>query len=367
MTLLNLFRRKLKVGRHKPAAVAAPVGPASDQGPGPPLVVRTFGLSDRGQVRPSNEDRFAIVEPARALYGHQAERPQPATRFGGQREHVFLVADGMGGHEAGAVASALAVEAIEEFLRDAHQRPCNGQGSDAQNALKELEGALLQAEARIFAEAASHPEWRGMGTTVTLAFAMNRMLFIAHGGDSRCYLLSRGGLRRLTLDHTFAAECVRQGILAPASEARHPYRHVVTNLLGGSTPGVKVELHRHDLHPDDVLLLCSDALTDMVSDDRIAAVLREEPDPQRACERLVVEANRHGGKDNITVVVARVEEPGRQTLAAGCSCLPNQGGGGTRVVQPTAQHQLGLALEEVQDGGHRGGVFGQLLAPGEAE
>jgi protein phosphatase len=230
---------------------------------------------------------------------------------------VFLVADGVGGHEAGEVASALAVAAIEEFLRDAHQRPCNPRVSDAQNALKELEGALLQAEARIFAEAASHPEWRGMGTTLTLAFAVNRMLLVAHAGDSRCYVLSQGGLRQLTLDHTLAAALVRQGILSPAGASGHPYRHVVTNILGGSKPGVQVELHTHDLDPDDVVLLCSDGLTDMVSDDRIAAVLREEPDPQRACERLVAEANGHGGKDNITVVVARVEEPGRPALAAG--------------------------------------------------
>ena len=97
--------------------------------------------------------------------------------------------------------------------------------------------------------------------------------------------------------------------MSPDSEARHPYRHVVTNLLGGSKPGVWVELHRLDLHPGDLLLLCSDGLTEMVSDDRITAILREEHDPQRACERLLAEANERGGKDNITVIVAHVEEP----------------------------------------------------------
>jgi protein phosphatase len=180
-----------------------------------------------------------------------------------------------------------------------------------------LKGALLHAEARLFGETAKHPEWRSMGTTVTLAFAVNWMLLIAHAGDSRCYLLSQGGLRQVTQDHTLTAELVRQGVLPPGGEVRHPFRHVITNSLGGGEPGVQVELHRLDLRPDDVLLLCSDGLTGMIPDDRIAVILREEHDPQRACERLVAEANRHGGKDNITVIVAQVGEPGSQTQAAG--------------------------------------------------
>jgi PPM family protein phosphatase len=142
-------------------------------------------------------------------------------------------------------------------------------------------------------------------------------LFIAHAGDSRCYVLSEGGLRQVTRDHTLAAELVRQGVVAPGSEARHPYRRVLANLLGGSEPGVRAELHRLDLHPGDVLLLCSDGLTEMVPDDRIAVVLREEPDPRRACERLVAEANRHGGNDNITAIVAHVGGPAGQARAAG--------------------------------------------------
>jgi protein phosphatase len=167
----------------------------------------------------------------------------------------------------------------------------------------------LYAEARIFGETARHPEWQGMGTTLTLAFAVNWRLLIAHAGDSRCYLLSNGELRQLTDDHTLTAELIRQGVLTPNREAQHPYRHVVTNILGGSDPGVQVELHRLDLHPDDVLLLCSDGLIEMIPDERIAVILGEEPDPRSACERLVAEANRHGGRDNITVLVAHVEGP----------------------------------------------------------
>jgi protein phosphatase len=251
------------------------------------------------------------------MYVHQTDLPQATPKFSSNRGHVFLVADGVGGHRGGQIASALTVKTIEEFLLNTLERFSNLQASEAPNALKELERALLHAEARIFGETEKHPEWRGMGTTLTLAFAVNWMLFIAHAGDSRCYLFSKGELHQLTLDHTLTAELIREGVLAPDGKARHPFRHVVTNILGGSEPGVRVELHRLDLHPDDVLLLCSDGLTEMIPDDRIAVILREEQDPQRACERLVAEANLHGGKDNITVIVAHVEGPASQIQAAG--------------------------------------------------
>src|SRR5262249_32664163 len=160
-----------------------------------------------------------------------------------------------------------------------------------QSALQELQGAVRDADARLFAATAGHPEWYGMGTTLTLAFAVNWKLFIAHAGDSRCYLFSQGELHQLTQDHTWVAGLVRKGVLAPEDGLRHPYRHVVTNVLGGTEPGVRVELHKLDLHPTDVILLCSDGLTEMVSDDRIVGILRQETDLQRACERLVAAAN----------------------------------------------------------------------------
>jgi protein phosphatase len=249
------------------------------------------------------------------MYVHRTNLPQSTAKYSSHRGLGFLGADGVGGHEGGEVASALTVETIEEFLLNNLKRSSNLQATEAQNALKELESALLHAEARIFGETAKHPEWRGMGTTLTLAFAVNWMLFIAHAGDSRCYLFSKGELHQLTLDHTLTAELIRQGVMSPNGAARHPYRHVVTNILGGREPGVQVELHRLDLHPDDVLLLCSDGLNEMVPDDRITVILREEHGPQRACERLVAEANMHGGKDNITVIVAHVEEAASQTQA----------------------------------------------------
>jgi PPM family protein phosphatase len=272
-----------------------------------PCAVRSFGLTDPGRVRPSNQDHFAVVELVRTLHVRQTSVPQADDQYSSHRGHLFLVADGMGGHQAGEVASAMSVLTVEAFLLNTLKRFFNLQAPEEQNVLKEFRGALLQADAKIFEEAAQRPELLGMGTTLTLAFTVNWKLYVAHAGDSRCYLFSGGGLHRLTQDHTLVAEMVRRGSLSLEGASRHPSRHIVTNALGGNEPGVRVELHGLDLEPGDVLLLCSDGLTEMVPDEWIAAVLRDENEPESACERMVAEANVRGGKDNITVLVARFE------------------------------------------------------------
>jgi serine/threonine protein phosphatase PrpC len=278
--------------------------------PRPPFTLESYGLSDRGRVRASNEDCFVVAELTRTLRVRHTNLPQAAANDSGHRGYVFLVADGVGGHQAGEVASGLSVRTIEDYLLNTLRRFSNLQPGEEQAALRELQAALSQADSRIFEEAARHPEWRGMGTTLTLAFAVNRRLFVAHAGDSRCYLHSGGRLQQLTQDHTVTAEMVRRGILRPENEEGHPYRHVVTNLLGGTEAGVRVELHSLDLHEADVILLCSDGLTEMLPDARIATIHREEREPRAACERLVAEANAAGGRDNITAVVARVMPAG---------------------------------------------------------
>jgi len=275
--------------------------------PRSPFVTRSYGLSDPGQKRESNEDCFAIAELTRMLQVHHTNLQHSKTSLSNHRGYVFLIADGVGGKNAGEIASGLSVSTIEDFLLNTLKRFSNLQANEEQLAVRALHEALCQADSRIFEETDKHPEWQGMGTTLTLAFAVNWRLFVAHAGDSRCYLFSNGKLQQLTHDHTMCAEMIRNGILPPEKAIGHQWRHVVTNLLGGSERGVDVEVDSLDLDAEDVLLLCSDGLTEMVSEDQLAAVLREEYDPQRACERLVAEANRLGGKDNITVIVARVE------------------------------------------------------------
>jgi protein phosphatase len=271
------------------------------------LAVRAFGRTDPGRVRPDNEDHFLVADLSRTLRVRQTSLPQAATQQGHSRGHVLLVADGMGGHAAGEVASALTVETVEAFVMELLRRFSNLQASDEYGVLADLRQAVRQADARIAEEAALHPELAGMGTTLTMAFASGSRLFVIHAGDSRCYLLRSGELLRLTADHTIVAEMVDRGELSPEQARHHPHRHVVTNVLGGGTPGVRIDVERVGLEEGDVLLLCTDGLTDMLDDRRIMAVLAAESDPETACARLVAEANEAGGRDNVTAVVARFD------------------------------------------------------------
>ena len=212
-------------------------GPPPQPMPARPFTMRGFGLTDPGRVRPSNEDRFVVVELARTMHVHQTNVPQAKAQYSSHRGHLFLVADGMGGHQAGEVASALSVVSVEGFLLNTLKRLFSVDVPEEQGVLKEFQGALLQADARIFEEASRHPEMVGMGTTLTMAFAADWRLLLAHAGDSRCYLLSGAELHQLTQDHTVVAEMVRGGVLSPAEASRHPHRHVVTNVLGGYRTG----------------------------------------------------------------------------------------------------------------------------------
>jgi PPM family protein phosphatase len=275
--------------------------------PPPPISVRSFGLTDPGQLRKSNEDHFLIAELVRTLWVHLSSLSQPETRHGRNRGHIFLVADGMGGHKAGEVASALSVATIESFVLNLLHRFSNLAQADEAGVLKDLQLALRQADARIFEETAHHPEWAGMGTTLTMAFSSGWKLFVIHAGDSRCYLFRKGTLRQLTIDHTMTAEMIRHGLLKTGEAAPPIFRHVITSSLGGNKPGVEVNVQRVDLETGDRLLLCSDGLTDMLNNEQIAAILEAEREPQAACQRLIAQANEQGGRDNVTVIVANFE------------------------------------------------------------
>jgi serine/threonine protein phosphatase PrpC len=286
------------------------ISPPAEASPRGSLVVRAFGLTDRGLVRATNEDQFLIAELTKAMKVLCASLPQPKTQQAAERGYLFIVADGMGGHQAGEQASALAVETIEAFALNTLKWFFLLKGAEEHGVLKEFQTALQEADAKVCRQAAQHPELAGMGTTVTMGYCFGSHLFVVHVGDSRCYLLRGGELQRLTHDHTLVEEMVRRGQLEPEEAAQHRLRHVITNVVGGHDPGVLVECHRIELEADNTLLLCSDGLTGMVSDERIAAILQAEHEPKVACERLVAEANEHGGRDNITVIVARFEAAG---------------------------------------------------------
>jgi len=288
--------------------VILPEGVETTHG-GPRLEVESFGMTHPGRVRPSNEDHFLIASLSKALQVLQSSLHQPSEQHSDGHGHLFLVADGMGGHRAGEQASALAIGTIEGCVLNALQGFCDLQSPETRTVLADLQQALRQADERIFEVTARHPEFRGMGTTVTMAYAVGAELYVAHVGDSRCYLLRAGKLHQLTHDHTLVDEMVRRGLLEPGQAGQHQYRHVITNAVGGHEQGIKVESRRLKLEADDVLLLSSDGLTEMVPPEEIGGLLRTEPEPRRACERLVALANERGGKDNVTVVVARFHEP----------------------------------------------------------
>jgi protein phosphatase len=232
--------------------------------------------SDLGRRRPSNEDSYAV-----------------APELG-----LFLVADGMGGHRAGQVASGLAARTALATLRSQRE----GRGS----AVERLRACVTAANAEILASSRAKPELAGMGTTVVALLAERGCVALAHVGDSRAYLVRGGEIHRLTEDHTLVGELVRRGEISERAAASHPQRHVLLRALGVRRD-VDPDLLELSPEPGDRYLLCSDGLTGHLEDAEIAELVSGNEDLEAACERLVELANRRGGDDNITVVLLRCE------------------------------------------------------------
>jgi len=211
------------------------------------------------------------------------------------RAPVFVVADGMGGAQAGEVASRIAIEAFEHGLP--------GDGSPEER----LATLVREANHRIYERSRADRGRAGMGTTLTAAYVDDAHVAIAHVGDSRAYLFRGGTLQRLTQDHSLVDELVRRGKLTEEQAAEHPQRSIITRALGPE-PDVEVDTWTYPGRSDDVILLCSDGLTSMISEDRVRAILGSHENLEAAAETLINEANDAGGRDNITVVLFRLEE-----------------------------------------------------------
>jgi PPM family protein phosphatase len=224
--------------------------------------------TDVGQVREVNEDGYLVDEPL----------------------GLIAVADGVGGHRAGEVASATALEALRAALRSG----------------RSLREAIEEANEAVFSKSLSNEEFRGMGTTLTAGtMATGGTFIVGHVGDSRAYLLRDGELRQLTTDHSRVQELVDDGRLTADEAAVHPMRNVITRALGMDAT-VDVDIHPVQLALGDRMLFCSDGLTGMLRDDLVGAELRRDSDLSRVVARLIDAANSAGGEDNITVVVASV-------------------------------------------------------------
>jgi serine/threonine protein phosphatase PrpC len=250
------------------------------------FVIEIQAATDIGLKRSRNEDHFATWVPS---------SPSDVDRRG----IVLVLADGMGGSQAGEVASRMAVDAVLESLRD---------GGDGEPEVV-LRDAMESANHAVWAESREHPERRGMGTTLTTAVLRGPALYLGHVGDSRAWLLRRGALRQLTRDHSLVAQLVEDNHITPEQAKVDPRRNVVTRSIGvGHHVEVDVARCPEPLEPGDVVMLSSDGLHGLVPEDEIAAAA-SLPDLGQACDRLIELARDRGGHDNITVVLARVLEP----------------------------------------------------------
>ncbi len=274
------------------------------------IVSKTFGMTDVGRVRETNQDQFLIAQlnksmlvKSTSLHLHRRSR-----LFGNVQGQLLLVADGMGGHAAGERASTLAVDyLIRRLLNSVHwffqvEHDCEDDFIDS------LKGLLQDAHARILKEAAKHHDEKGMGTTLTLAHLVWPKMYVVHAGDSRCYLVRDGEAEQLTTDHTLARQLVEAGGLKPEDEAKSRWSNVLWNVLGGSAESeLMAEVRTADLQKGDTIVLCSDGLHRYLDARRIAKIVSKESDPKSICERMVKLANRAGGEDNITVIVSQPE------------------------------------------------------------
>ena len=286
-------------------------------------VAESSRASDTGRHRSQNEDRSFARAP------------------------LFAVADGMGGGPAGEVAAQIAVDVLEEGLPDGPQAP-----------EERLASLVIDANKQIHAHSVADPSTSGMGTTMTTAWVDEAELAVAHVGDSRLYCLRGGELTRVTRDHSLVQDLIQQGRLTEEEAEDHPQRSIVTRIVG-AFPDVLADHFTWRALPGDVYLICSDGLTDMVREARVRELLLAADGLASACRALVAAANAAGGKDNITVVLFRLEEvPG----APGADEATLAGRGPT-----TAEVRAALAAQEAEGAAPRPGARDAPRAAGRAD
>ena len=239
--------------------------------------MNAYCLTDVGRRRSSNQD-----------YAYVSEEPV------GNLPNLFVVADGMGGHAAGDLASRYAVEALTKSSRKEKRE---------KNPIRILTKGIEKANAEVLAKAGTDPALRGMGTTLVAATVSEGCLYVANVGDSRLYLI-REHIRQVTKDHSLVEEMVRLGELTEEQARNHPDKNVITRAVG-VYPEVRIDFFDEDLEGEDTILLCSDGLSNMVTDDAMEGIVKSCKNLQEAALRLIETANENGGRDNIAVVLVR--------------------------------------------------------------
>jgi serine/threonine protein phosphatase PrpC len=267
--------------------------------------VDVSGLSHAGKVRARNEDHFIVMRIGRYLEtAHTSLPPGEVPQRAEEAGYAMIVADGMGGHAAGELASRMAISGLVKLALAMPDWIFRIDETVEAEATQRSRRRFRDLNALLIEHARQDPEVRGMGTTLTAARTMGRHLQVVHVGDSRAYLLRGTRLHRLTRDHTYVQLLIDSGQLSPAEAANFSGRHVLVNALGGSDTDVEVDVNHLKLASGDRLLLCSDGLTDMVDEETIGQVLIESGESAEACRRLIDLALAGGGKDNVTAIVA---------------------------------------------------------------
>lgn len=254
------------------------------------MKITFYGLTDVGRRRKNNEDFFGIFE------AHQ----------------LFIVADGMGGHAAGEVASRTAVEGVAEFVAlTAKESDITwpwGVDPNLPLPANRLKTGVRFGNQKVLDLSLTKPDYEGMATTIVGVLLEGSTAHIAHVGDSRLYLINQAdGIKQITTDHSWVLEQVALGVLTNEQARSHPLRNVVTRAIGAA-PDLNVDLQSHEMAPGDVLLMCSDGLSGMVLDADMARIVAAGESLEQIGKLLIAEANAHGGEDNITVLLVKRDE-----------------------------------------------------------
>jgi PPM family protein phosphatase len=270
-----------------------------------------FGLTDVGCKRPTNQDHYLIADLNKSMCVHDTSLTLDSeTRvYGGSQGKLLIVADGMGGEAAGERACTIAVDQVTTYVLNSLAwcfRLEEGSEHDFEDDLKQ---ALESCQKSIETVVGKHPEMKSMGTTMTMVYIVWPRAFVVHVGDSRCYLLRDRQLDQITVDHTMSEIMAETGQMS-RDEARHSSMgHVLWNVLGGRSNELSVDVYKLTLECDDILLLCTDGLYDMVPHEKLQELLNSNTSAESACRKLVDLANENDGRDNITVIVSHFLSP----------------------------------------------------------
>jgi serine/threonine protein phosphatase PrpC len=240
--------------------------------------------SDRGMVRELNEDSYKIITDC------------PGVPF------IFIIADGMGGHRSGDVASKTAVDFVSNYILQFPEVL-----SEEKNINEAIRDIVKKANTNIYIKSNKYESNSGMGTTFIIAVVSGNQLYIGHVGDSRVYTIREGNIKRLTTDHSYVEELVQTGSLTREEAENHPDRNIITRALGCSED-IEVDTYTYEMQQDDYIIMCTDGLTNKLSEAEIKEIVENSAELEQACEELIKKANEKGGEDNITVIIIKNDQ-----------------------------------------------------------